>query len=191
MISRLFHILLFPAILGSSWGQLAFESPDGTARQGAEAPLTVQPRAFTQESANRDMVSVNMFKVYERYNKEPRSQREGNTVRSFKAVPSEYIYLFISSSYKVTGLKTTASLFLPKRSSNCWYYWLIIFIRCFLKQLYLKNQKRLCLGVLMIEQIFSLITHNQHKIDRNQFLFLMKSNKCKPKLLKKFTLFPK
>ncbi|XP_047465899.1 growth/differentiation factor 10b [Mugil cephalus] len=86
MTSRLFHILLLPAILGSTWGQLAFESLDGTARQGADAS-PVQPRVLTQESANRDMVSVNMFKVYERYNKEPRSQREGNTVRSFKAVP--------------------------------------------------------------------------------------------------------
>ncbi|KAM6897081.1 growth/differentiation factor 10 [Xenentodon cancila] len=33
------------------------------------------------------MLSVNMFRLYEKYSKDPQSQREGNTVRSFKAVP--------------------------------------------------------------------------------------------------------
>lgn len=64
--------------------------PGGT-QPGSEgqdgAPPPVDQRVFAQE--NQDMVSINMFKVYERYSKEPQSRRDGNTVRSFKAVPSE------------------------------------------------------------------------------------------------------
>lgn len=76
-------------ILGSAGAHLVSGGQDGAARQVTGAPPEVDQRVFARESANRDMVSVNMFKVYERYSKEPRSHREGNTVRSFKAVPSE------------------------------------------------------------------------------------------------------
>lgn len=65
------------------------EDLGAAAGQGAELPLDVEQRVFTHEKAQRDMVSISMFKVYEKYTKEPQSQRDGNTVRSFKAVLSE------------------------------------------------------------------------------------------------------
>lgn len=61
-----------------------------TVRQGTEDLAAAEQGVFAHEGANRDMVSINMFKVYEKYSKEPQSQRDGNTVRSFKAVPSEW-----------------------------------------------------------------------------------------------------
>ena len=45
---------------------------------------------FAHESTHRDTVSISMFKVYEKYSKEPHRKRDGNTVRGFKAVPGEY-----------------------------------------------------------------------------------------------------
>lgn len=89
MASRLFHTLHLLLILESSWGKLVSEDLGEAVRQGADAPPAVERRVFAHESANRDMVSINMFKEYERYSKEPQSQRDGNTVRSFKGVPSE------------------------------------------------------------------------------------------------------
>ncbi|KAK5613640.1 hypothetical protein CRENBAI_018499 [Crenichthys baileyi] len=87
MATWLFHILSFLVILESGGAHFASKGHDGVARQVPGAPPAVDQRVFAQESPNRDMVSVNMLKVYERYSKEPRSRREGNTVRSFKAVP--------------------------------------------------------------------------------------------------------
>lgn len=89
MASRLLHTLHLLLILESSWGKLVSEGLGEAVRHGAEVPPAAEQRAFTHESARRDVVSINMFKVYERYSKEPQSQRDGNTVRSFKAVPSE------------------------------------------------------------------------------------------------------
>lgn len=67
------------------------------ARPVARARPEVDERVSAQESASRDAVSVNMFKLHERYSEEPRSHAAGNTVRSFKAVPSEsLIRAFIS-----------------------------------------------------------------------------------------------
>lgn len=49
-----------------------------------------EERVFARDSVARDMVSISMFRVFERYREEPHSaQREGNTVRSFKAAPSK------------------------------------------------------------------------------------------------------
>ena len=94
MASRLFHTLHLLLILESSWGKLVSEDLGEAARQGADVPPAVEERVFAHGSANRDMVSINMFKVYEKYSKEPlQSQRDGNTVRGFKAVPSEFIIL--------------------------------------------------------------------------------------------------
>lgn len=87
MASRLFHTLHLLLILELSWGKVVSEELGEAVRQGADA--AVEQRVFAHESAARDMVSINMFKVYEKYSKEPQSQRDGNTVRSFKAVPSE------------------------------------------------------------------------------------------------------
>lgn len=107
-------------ILESAGAHLVSRGQDGAARQVAGAPPEVEQRVFAQESANRDMVSVNMFKVYERYSKEPRSHREGNTVRSFKAVPrvlhGKELFQFNLSSIQNSEIILSASFhFLNKR----------------------------------------------------------------------------
>lgn len=89
MAMRLFHLLRLFLIVEFSSGKLVTEDLGEAVRQGAEVAPAVEQRVFAHESANRDMVSINMFKVYEKYSKEPQSQSDGNTVRSFKAVPSE------------------------------------------------------------------------------------------------------
>lgn len=50
-----------------------------------------EERVLARDGVVRDMLSISMFRVFERYREEPQSsQRDGNTVRSFKAVPSEW-----------------------------------------------------------------------------------------------------
>lgn len=75
---RCLHLL---ALVGSGWATLLSPEPGEVA--------AAEERVFTHGGAARDMASINMFKVYEKYSKEPRRQSHGNTVRSFKAVPSE------------------------------------------------------------------------------------------------------
>lgn len=89
MESRLFHILHLLVILQSSGGKVLTEDLGEVVRQGDNVPSSEEQRVFAHDSANKDMVSISMFKVYEKYSKEPRSLKDGNTVRSFKAVPSE------------------------------------------------------------------------------------------------------
>ncbi|XP_056153392.1 growth/differentiation factor 10-like [Lampris incognitus] len=77
-------------------------------------------RASAHRSANRDMVSISMFKVYEKYSKDPRRQKDGNTVRSFKAVPgvskSTEWFQFNLSSIQDSELILSASFhFMHKR----------------------------------------------------------------------------
>ncbi|XP_056285447.1 growth/differentiation factor 10b [Pseudoliparis swirei] len=87
MASRLLHTLHILLVLESSWGKMVSGGLGGAARPGAEVSVAGEPRVFTHDGANRrDAVSIHMFKVYEKYSKEPQSQRDGNTVRSFKAV---------------------------------------------------------------------------------------------------------
>lgn len=81
MGSSLLHCLHLLVILGSGWATLLSRDLGEVA--------AVKERVFTHGGAARDMASINMFKVYEKYSKEPRRQSHGNTVRSFKAVPSE------------------------------------------------------------------------------------------------------
>lgn len=115
-------------ILESAGAHLVSRGQDGAARQVAGAPPEVEQRVFAQESANRDMVSVNMFKVYERYSKEPRSHREGNTVRSFKAVPrvlhGKELFQFNLSSIQNSEIILSASFhFLNKRPRHNQRLW--------------------------------------------------------------------
>lgn len=93
MENRIFYTLCLLAVLESSWSYFQSEGLERAVRQGAE--VSAEQRVFAQESANRDMVTINMFKVYEKYSKEPQSQKEGNTVRSFKALPSEWQHLYL------------------------------------------------------------------------------------------------
>ncbi|XP_075949831.1 growth/differentiation factor 10 [Anarhichas minor] len=117
MASRLLHTLHILLILESSWGKMVSEE---AARKGAEVSAAVEQRVFAHEGANRDMVSINMFKVYEKYSKEPQSQRDGNTVRSFKAVPrvlhGKDVFQFDLSTIQESELILLASFhFLYKR----------------------------------------------------------------------------
>lgn len=89
MAIRLVHALHVLLILESDWGKVMSEDLGEAVRHGADASPGAEERAFAHRGAARDMVSISMFKVYERYSKEPQSQRDGNTVRSFKAAPSE------------------------------------------------------------------------------------------------------
>lgn len=85
MASRIFYTTHLLLILECSLGRLLTEE----LAKATDVPLAAEERVFTHDGAARDMVSVSMFKVYERYSKEPQKQSDGNTVRSFKAVPSE------------------------------------------------------------------------------------------------------
>ncbi|XP_008436146.1 growth/differentiation factor 10 [Poecilia reticulata] len=112
MATWLFHI----------WSLLVILAPGGAhlARQVAGARPEVDERVSARERASRDAVSGNMFKLYERYSEEPRSQAAGNTVRSFKAVPrvlpSKELFQFNLSSIQNSEIILSASFhFLNKR----------------------------------------------------------------------------
>ncbi|XP_011471778.1 growth/differentiation factor 10 [Oryzias latipes] len=75
MVSRLLPILQVLLVLERSGAHL----------HGGDAPPDAERRVFTHESP--DPVHASMFRLYERYSKEPQSRRSGNTVRSFRAVP--------------------------------------------------------------------------------------------------------
>ncbi|XP_020779927.2 growth/differentiation factor 10b [Boleophthalmus pectinirostris] len=116
MAHRLFHIVQILVILECGWSKVAPLEEVGEIVRPSEDD---SPQV---ESAKRDMVSVNMFKVYEKYSKDPQShsQRDGNTVRSFKAVPvmsqGKEIFLFNLSSIPDSELILLASFhFLHKR----------------------------------------------------------------------------
>ncbi|KAJ4940105.1 hypothetical protein JOQ06_026415 [Pogonophryne albipinna] len=120
MASRLLHTLHVLLILESSWGKIASEDFVDAVRKGDDVPLAEEQRVFAHEGTKRDMVSINMFKVYEKYSKEPLSQREANTVRSFKAVlrvvHGKDVFQFNLSSIQESELVLRASFhFLHKR----------------------------------------------------------------------------
>lgn len=78
------HALLFLT-------RAASEELGGAARQAGQAGDGAEERIFARDGAARDMVSISMFKVFERYSEESQSpQTDGNTVRSFKAASSEW-----------------------------------------------------------------------------------------------------
>lgn len=65
------------------------------AHEESDLVLDVPPDEIS-DSEETDRVSQHMFKLYEKYNREPQWPRNINTVRSFKAKPGELIS--ISSS---------------------------------------------------------------------------------------------
>lgn len=85
MASWLFYTAHLLLILEWSWGTVVSEELG----KATDVPLAARERVFAHDGAHRDMVSLSMFKVYEKYTKEARRQSRGNTVRSFRAVPSE------------------------------------------------------------------------------------------------------
>lgn len=85
MASRIFYTTHLLLIVEWSLGRLL----TGDLGKATDVPMAAQERVFAQHGANQDMVSMSMFKVYEKFSKEAQRQSDGNTVRSFKAVPSE------------------------------------------------------------------------------------------------------
>ncbi|KAF3704680.1 Growth/differentiation factor 10 [Channa argus] len=119
------HLLL---MLECSWGKFRSEELGEAVRPDADVSSAEERRVFTHESANRDMVSINMFKVYEKYSKESHSQRDGNTVRSFKAVPrvlhGKEVFQFNFSSIQNSEVILLASFhFLYKRPRHHQRLW--------------------------------------------------------------------
>ncbi|XP_075890830.1 growth/differentiation factor 10 [Nelusetta ayraudi] len=94
------------------------EELGGAARQAGDG---AEERVFARDGAARDMVSISMFKVFERYSEEPQSpQTDGNTVRSFKAASrvlhGKDVLQFNLSSIQESELILSASIhFLYKR----------------------------------------------------------------------------
>nr|XP_020471586.1 growth/differentiation factor 10 [Monopterus albus] len=128
MINRVFHILHLFLMLETSWGTLVSGDLDEAVRQGADVVPGVEKYVFAHEIANRDMVSINMFKVYERYSKEPQSHRDGNTVRSFKAVQrvlhgKEVLQFNLSSIQESEVILSASFHFLYKRHhQRLWHF---------------------------------------------------------------------
>lgn len=58
------------------------------AHEASDFVLDVPPDEI-RDSEETDRVSQHMFKLYEKYNREPHWPRNTNTVRSFKAKPGE------------------------------------------------------------------------------------------------------
>lgn len=56
--------------------------------------------AFLQGAGGteRDMVATNMFKIYEKFSKEPHRHRDDNTVRSFRALSGKSHFLHTPTS---------------------------------------------------------------------------------------------
>ncbi|XP_066521943.1 growth/differentiation factor 10b [Hoplias malabaricus] len=82
----------------------------------------------TSDNEERDLVSINMFKVYEKFSKEAHRHREENTVRSFRALSvsnnNKILFYFNLSSIPESELILSASLHIPdsqvrQRPWNC------------------------------------------------------------------------
>ncbi|XP_028332085.1 growth/differentiation factor 10 [Gouania willdenowi] len=115
-MSQAVSILCLWVILESSWAHL------GAVGHGEE------PRVFTQDSSSLDMVSISMFKVYDKYSKDRQSHQEGNTVRSFKAVPrvsnGKDVFQFNLSSIQTSeGILFASFNFLYKRPRHHYRPW--------------------------------------------------------------------
>ncbi|KAJ8250740.1 hypothetical protein COCON_G00226620 [Conger conger] len=85
----------------------ALDGDESTANQAAD-------------TSARDMVSVHMFKLYDKYNRELNRPRDGNTVRSFKANPEiverKILYHFNLTSIQESEVILAATFhFLDKR----------------------------------------------------------------------------
>ena len=78
------HVLHLLFILEAA---VASEEPGGASR--AVSGTQEDAEHLSISAPYRDMVSINMFKLYHTYSKEPQRDKDGNTVRSFKAVTGD------------------------------------------------------------------------------------------------------
>ncbi|XP_010863493.1 growth/differentiation factor 10b [Esox lucius] len=58
-----------------------------SSREPSEMKQQATDHTSARETAPRNMVSISMFKVYEKYSKDHHRHRDGNTVRSFNSIP--------------------------------------------------------------------------------------------------------
>ncbi|XP_041943641.1 growth/differentiation factor 10b [Alosa sapidissima] len=75
------HLLLY---LGTRTGALVDSSTPPGETHGSPSERALDRAAFERDA--QDVVTINMYKTYDKYTKEP-SERDGNTVRSFRALP--------------------------------------------------------------------------------------------------------
>ncbi|XP_076122636.1 growth/differentiation factor 10 [Alosa pseudoharengus] len=74
------HLLLY---LGTRTGALVDSSTPPGETHGSPSERALDRAAFERDA--QDVVTINMYKTYDKYTKEP-SERDGNTVRSFRAL---------------------------------------------------------------------------------------------------------
>uniref|UniRef100_A0A4W5MT05 Growth/differentiation factor 10 n=1 Tax=Hucho hucho TaxID=62062 RepID=A0A4W5MT05_9TELE len=80
--------LMLGCCLGALEGRTSSRTPWGVQGQGRDG--TDSP--FDRDRANQDVVSQHMHRLYEKYNRDLKRLREGNTVRSFRASQGETFY---------------------------------------------------------------------------------------------------
>ncbi|XP_020308907.1 growth/differentiation factor 10 [Oncorhynchus kisutch] len=116
ILLHLVHLMLF---FHSGIGEVLSEEPFEITQQDSDIHETTDSTS-SRESARRDMVSINMFKVYEKYSKEPQRHRDENTVRSFKAIPgvsknSVWFHFNLSSIQESEDILSATFHFLDQR----------------------------------------------------------------------------
>ncbi|CAL8302769.1 unnamed protein product [Lota lota] len=109
------HILHFLFILEAT---VVSEELGKTSRTASGAQEDTEPLSIS--ASYRDMVSINMFKLYDKYSKEPQREKDGNTVRSFKAVTGssknkEWYQFNLSSIAESEHILSATLHFLHKR----------------------------------------------------------------------------
>eukprot|EP00062_Callorhinchus_milii_P018820 gi/632972682/ref/XP_007902779.1/ PREDICTED: bone morphogenetic protein 3B isoform X1 [Callorhinchus milii] len=118
-------VLLFPATgseAAGGDGHLGYQQASVSGLQELQSDRSGP--VYSLGRAARDMVSVHMFKLYDKYNREGNRPRDGNTVRSFKAseevtgdkVMYDFNLTSIQESEKI--LSATFHFFTPKRWRN-------------------------------------------------------------------------
>lgn len=85
----LVHLLL--CLINFYLGSYASDHQD--ARRSSQGEMVESSPGKIASGTSRDMVSVHMYKLYDKYNRERNSPGDGNTVRSFKATPGEHSQL--------------------------------------------------------------------------------------------------
>ncbi|XP_054623507.1 growth/differentiation factor 10b [Dunckerocampus dactyliophorus] len=117
------HVLM---ILEPTWSKMSEDVREVMRQSGHVAS---EQRVFTHaSSSSRDMVSISMFKVYERYSEETSSHKEGNTVRSFTSVPrvlhGKEMFQFNLSSIQDSEVILSASFhfFYKRQHQRLWRF---------------------------------------------------------------------
>ncbi|XP_018621627.1 growth/differentiation factor 10 [Scleropages formosus] len=117
MAAILVHVMLLCLTNSELLGQSASEQR----HQRRLREIQVFPADELSDTSSQDMVSMHMFKLYDKYNRELNRPKDGNTVRSFKGSPeiSEqgvlYQFNFTSIQESEVVLAATVHFFFNKR----------------------------------------------------------------------------